>query len=50
MGKWVNFLITLNLFPEDIETYTEEKRQKFSKDFLKTYYINNRELMSLLFS
>ncbi len=45
-----NFLITLNLLPDDVETYTEAKRLKFLNGPLKTYYKNNRELVSLFFN
>ena len=50
ISKALNFLISQNWLPEDIEAYPGEKRHNFWKDFLETYYINNRKLVSLFFS
>ncbi len=50
ISKALNFLITLNLLPGDVDTYTEAKRLKFLNGPLKTYYKNNSELVSLFFN
>ncbi len=50
ISKSLNFLITLNLLPGDLDTYTEAKRLNFLNGPLKTYYKNNRELVSLFFN
>ncbi len=51
ISKALNLLFTMNLLPDDDETYTEEgeKTKKFN-GFLKTDYIDNLELVSLLFN
>ena len=38
ISKALNFFITLNLLPGDLDTYTEAKRLNFLNDPLKTYY------------